>query len=84
MIEYEAVPLKSGQWAVRPKGQLGTCGFLPIPWEVIYVSAVCEEAAITKAMHLVPKPKTNYASRAKPFRRIKWDVASTLHQMCST
>ena len=23
-------------WAIRPKGQLGTCGFYPIPWTVRY------------------------------------------------
>lgn len=26
-------------YAVRPEGCLGTCGFLPAPWQVVYVTA---------------------------------------------
>lgn len=42
----------SNCWAVRPKGALGTCGFHPVPWGVIYVgfkAAPNEAKAIAKA-----------------------------------
>lgn len=38
-LELEADQLRSGKWAVRPVGQLGTCGWYPEPWTVQYVSA---------------------------------------------
>jgi hypothetical protein len=44
-----AVRLRSGKWAVRPKGQLGTCGWYPYPWNVVYVTARNEQEAIRKA-----------------------------------
>ena len=45
-----AVKLNSGnQWAVRPDGQLGTCGWYPYPWTVTYVTARNEQEAIRKA-----------------------------------
>ncbi len=50
MIEYEATPLRDNRYAVRPKGRLGTCGFYPIPWTVIYVKASSPEDAIRKAL----------------------------------
>ena len=45
-----AVQLRSGEWAVRPKGQLGTCGWYPYPWTVVYVTASNEQEAIRKAI----------------------------------
>lgn len=48
-IEYEATELRNQKWAVRPKGQLGTCGWAPRPWTVIYVKARCAEEALHKA-----------------------------------
>ena len=36
-------------WAVRPKGQLGTCGFYPKAWQVCYVKAPTAGAAVAKA-----------------------------------
>jgi len=47
--EMEATPLRDGQWAVRPKGQLGTCGWHPYPWTVVYVRARNAQEAINKA-----------------------------------
>jgi len=47
--EMEATPLRDGQWAVRPKGQLGTCGWHPYPWTVVYVKARNAQDAINKA-----------------------------------
>lgn len=47
--ELEATPLRNGMYAVRPKGQLGTCGWAPHPWMVVYVSAATEEEAVKKA-----------------------------------
>jgi len=29
-----------GKWYVRPAGTLGTCGFYPVPWELIQVSTM--------------------------------------------
>lgn len=48
-MEYEATELKPGRYAVRPKGQLGTCGWYPAPWTVIYVTARTANEAIRKA-----------------------------------
>lgn len=45
----EATRLRANRYAVRPKGQLGTCGFYPYPWTVIYVNAKSEADAIRKA-----------------------------------
>lgn len=36
-------------WAVRPEGQLGTCGFYPRAWQVCYVKAGSAQDAIRKA-----------------------------------
>ena len=47
-IELDAIKLNNGEYAVKPKGQLGTCGFYPIPWEVSYVKARSAEDAIEK------------------------------------
>ena len=47
---YEAVHLSGWRWAVRPKGKLGTIGWTPFHWEVIYVSATTYDKAIDKAM----------------------------------
>lgn len=47
-IELYATKLNNGEYAVKPLGQLGTCGFYPIPWEVVYVKACNEEDAISK------------------------------------
>jgi hypothetical protein len=49
MVELEATHLRGNQWAVRPKGQLGTVGWHPVPWTVIYVFARCAAEAIAKA-----------------------------------
>ena len=39
MMQLEATHLRGNLWAVRPVGQLGTCGWSPKPWTVIYVTA---------------------------------------------
>jgi len=46
----EATELRNGQWAVRPEGQLGTCGFHPRAWTVRYVKARNANEAIRKAI----------------------------------
>lgn len=48
-IDLEADQLRSGKWAVRPVGQLGTCGWYPEPWTIQYVSARSEAEAIKVA-----------------------------------
>lgn len=45
----EATHLHGTLYAVRPRGQLGTCGFHPFPWTVIYVHARSPKEAIVKA-----------------------------------
>lgn len=47
-IEYEAIRLRNNRYAVRPKGQLGTCGWFPKAWTVIYVNAKNEQDALKK------------------------------------
>ena len=48
--EMEATHLRDNRWAVRPKGQLGTCGWHPYAWTVIFVTARNAEQAIRKAI----------------------------------
>jgi len=48
--ELEATHLQGRGWAVRPKGQLGTMGWHPFPWDVVYVNAGSAEEAIRKAL----------------------------------
>lgn len=50
--KLEATLLRDNQYAVRPAGCLGTCGWLAgVPWSVIYVKAVSHNQAIYKALH---------------------------------
>lgn len=51
--DLEATPLRNGKWAVRPIGQLGTNGFHPFAWTVIYVRASDAKSAIQKALNPV-------------------------------
>jgi len=44
-----ATHLRGNRWAVKPYGQCGTCGFHPVGWDVVYVNAPHEGAAIAKA-----------------------------------
>jgi hypothetical protein len=48
-LELEATHLRDNVYAVRPKGQLGTCGWSPKPWTVQYVRATSLQHAIQKA-----------------------------------
>ena len=49
-MELEATQIRGQhRYAVRPKGQLGTCGWYPSAWTVAYVTAVSEKEAIAKA-----------------------------------
>jgi hypothetical protein len=51
--KLEATLLRDRRYAVRPKGQLGTCGWYPKFWVVIYVKANSPEQAILRAMRLM-------------------------------
>lgn len=51
-VKFEATHLRGGMYAVRPEGQLGTCGFHPKPWTVQYVKAADERDAVRKAKSL--------------------------------
>lgn len=44
----EAIQLRSGEWCVRPQGQLGTCGWHPKAWTAQFVRARSAEAAVAK------------------------------------
>lgn len=48
-MKYEADNLRDNRWAVRPEGQLGTCGWHPKPWQVVYVTAATVSDALRKA-----------------------------------
>jgi len=48
-MTLEATHLRDNRWAVRPAGQLGTCGWHPKPWSVVYVTASTAAAAVAKA-----------------------------------
>ena len=49
-MELEATQLRNGEWCVRPKGQLGTCGWHPKAWEAVFVRAPSAEAAVRKVI----------------------------------
>jgi hypothetical protein len=48
-LELEATHLRNTRWAVRPPGQVGTCGWHPVPWTVVYVNAFSAKEAVKKA-----------------------------------
>lgn len=55
-MELEATELREC-WAVKPKGQLGTCGWIDgIGWEVVFVKAITASAAISKALQASTRP----------------------------
>lgn len=58
-IELEADHLRDSRYAVRPKGQLGTCGWHPVPWTVAYVNARSEADAVKKARALSAAQRGN-------------------------
>lgn len=45
----EVTHLRDNRYAVRPDGQLGTCGWFPFSWTVVYVRARNPAAAVDKA-----------------------------------
>lgn len=49
LVELEAIHLRGRRYAVRPVGQLGTCGSWPCLWAVQYVAAKSPADAIAKA-----------------------------------
>lgn len=49
-FDLEATHLRGRRWAVKPAGQLGTCGFHPVPWTVVYVTASSASDAVKRAM----------------------------------
>lgn len=59
-MELEATHLRGSCFAVRPKNQLGTCGFHPKPWTVIYVNGRNSEDAIKKAKIKVRRLRRNW------------------------
>lgn len=60
--EMEATELRNNRWAVRPKGALGTHGFSPYPYEVIYVTASSAEEAVRLA---APKARKQQGVRRR-------------------
>lgn len=51
-IELEAVHLRDNRYAVRPKNQLGACGWHPCAWSVQYINARSAAEALKKAKPL--------------------------------
>lgn len=45
-MKLDAIRLNSGVWAVKPEGQLGTCGFYPKAWTVQFIKASSKDKAI--------------------------------------
>lgn len=45
---YYATLLHDNIYAVRPTGQLGTCGYYPYAWTVQYIKAKSPQQAIQK------------------------------------
>ena len=52
-IVHEAVELKPGLYAVRPQHQLGTMGWSPYPWTVVYVTARSTNEALLKSRRAI-------------------------------
>ena len=48
-VPLEATHLRGQQWCVKPVGQLGTCGFSPVPWTAQFVRAKSAEEALRRA-----------------------------------
>ena len=48
-MKLEATHIRGNTWAIRPEGQLGTCGSYPKLWNVQYVKARTAAEAIKKA-----------------------------------
>lgn len=36
-VQLDAIQLRSGEWVVKPEGQLGTCGSYPFLWTAQFV-----------------------------------------------
>ena len=53
-LEYEADCLRDNRYYVRPKGQLGTCGWYPVPWTIFYCNANSKEEALRKFYENAP------------------------------
>ncbi len=48
-VPLEATHLRGRDYAVRPAGAVGTCGFSPVPWTVQYIKAGSPDEAVRKA-----------------------------------
>lgn len=48
-VKLEATHLCGNRYAVRPEGQLGTCGWYPVAWQVQYINARNADEAVKKA-----------------------------------
>ena len=52
-LPLEATHIRGQQWCVRPVGQLGTCGFSPVPWTAQFIRAKTAEEALRKAKQVL-------------------------------
>ena len=48
-VKMDAMLMNNGSYAVRPEGQLGSCGGYPILWTVQYIRARSSDEAISKS-----------------------------------
>lgn len=54
-VQLEATHLRDNLYAVKPVGQLGTCGWWPVAWTVQYIHARSGEEAVRKAKPILGK-----------------------------
>jgi hypothetical protein len=47
-MQYEAVHLRGARYAVKPVGKLGTMGWTPRPWTVVFVNARSSAGSIAQ------------------------------------
>ena len=48
-MKLEATHLRGRRYAVKPEGQLGTCGFYPRAWTIHYVNANSAAQAVKRS-----------------------------------
>lgn len=53
--ELEAEYIKPRKFCVKPKNQLGTCGWYPRPWTALFITAKNEKDAINKYLRFTSR-----------------------------
>lgn len=63
--KLEAMHLRGRLYAVRPEGQLGSCGFSPVPWTVQFIKANSAEEAVRRARPILISSSSAEFSRQR-------------------